>query len=188
MSSLKPTTRKPAAVRRAEILDAAAAQFARTGLAGTSLETIAAGIDVSHPRVVQMFGSKRALFLDALSATYERVGAEFDAAGPVADAPVPLAALGEAYRRLLARDPNVGLLILQGYAASGDESVRTAAARHHTQLERKITTLTAATSFEVRTFIATGLVITVSTALGLRGRRKDEAWAATLLSSFSAET
>ncbi len=188
MTAAGRATRKPAAVRRAEIIDAATVQFARTGLAGTSLETIAADLDVSHPRVVQMFGSKRALFLDVLAATYERVAAEFDAARTASGGRVPLAGLGEAYRRLLARDPDVGLVILQGYAACGEESVRTAAARHHTELERKITALTGATSFEVRTFIATGLTITVSTALGLRGKRKDEAWAATLLSSFSTET
>ena len=164
------TTRKPAAVRRAEIIDAATVQFARTGLAGTSLGAIAADLDVSHPRVVQMFGSKRALFLDVVSTTYARVAAEFDTARTASDGPVPLTALGEVYRRLLARDPHIALVILQAYAACGEESVRTAVARHHTDLERTITALTGATSFEVRTFIATGLIITVSAALGLRSR------------------
>lgn len=183
---VRRTTRKPASVRRAEITEAAAAQFARSGLAGTSLETIAAHVDVSHPRVVQMFGSKRALFLEALSAAYQRLTDEFDEAAATATAqPVPLTVLGDVYRRLLARDRTVGLMILQGYAASGDESVRAEAARHHSDVERRITALTGANSFEIRTFMATGLIITVSAALGLRGQRKDDAWAAALLNSVS---
>lgn len=94
---------------------------------------------------------------------------------------LPLLDLGQAYRRLLVRDGNIALVILQGYAAAGDETVRSAAARHHGDLEKRIATISGANDFDVRTFIATGLVVTVSTALGLRSRRKDDAWAATVL-------
>lgn len=175
--------RKPASERRAEILDAAALQFAETGFAGTSLESIAARVEVSHPRVVQMFGSKRALFLETLSTAYDRICAEFDAAALAnGSGPVPLIVLGAAYRRLLVRDRTVALVILQGYAA-GDEEVRGEAARHHKAIVTKIAALSGADEFGVRTFIATGLVVTVSTALGLPGQRKDEAWAAHVLSS-----
>jgi hypothetical protein len=59
--------RMPAAERRAAILEAATTEFAETGLAGTRLEAIAARAGISHPPVVQMFGSKSAFFLaDAL--------------------------------------------------------------------------------------------------------------------------
>lgn len=175
--------RKPASERRAEILDAAAVQFAETGFAGTSLESIAARVEVSHPRVVQMFGSKRALFLETLSTAYDRICAEFDAAAVAnGSGPVPLIVLGAAYRRLLVRDRTVALVILQGYAA-GDEAVRGEAARHHKAIVTKIAALSGADEFGVRTFIATGLVVTVSTALGLPGQRKDEAWAVHVLSS-----
>jgi AcrR family transcriptional regulator len=132
-----------------------------------------------------MFGSKRALFLEALSRAYERVSAEFErAAGTVPDGRVSLIVLGDAYRRLLVQDQTVALVILQGYAASADESVRIEAARHHTDLERKITALSGADPFEIRTFISTGLILTVSAALGLRGKRQDEASAASLLNSI----
>ena len=54
-----PTARKPESIRRVEIISAAAVEFAETGLAGTRLEAIAARAAISHPRIVQMFGSKR---------------------------------------------------------------------------------------------------------------------------------
>ena len=46
-----PRVYKPAAVRRREIIAAAAIEFAENGLAGTRLEAIAARAEVSHPRV-----------------------------------------------------------------------------------------------------------------------------------------
>lgn len=185
MSSTGPSRnagRKPAALRRAEILTAAAARFAETGFAGTSVEAIAAGVDVSHPRIIQMFGSKQALFLDVVAAAYDRITAEFQAvAHKHPEGAVPLIALGQAYRDLLSSDRTVALVILQGYAASGDSSVRAAVAAHHTALAKTIMALSGVDALDVRTFFATGLIITVSTALDLDDARKDEAWAATLL-------
>jgi AcrR family transcriptional regulator len=176
--------RKPAAVRRVEILDAAAVEFAETGLAGTGLEVIAARAGISHPRVVQMFGSKRALFLDVVEAIFDRVSAAFgDAASRSrgGDSGSSLVALGDAYRRLLQRDRTIALLMLQAYAAAGDEVVREAVARRYLALQRTIADLTGADSLQIRTFFATGLVVTVSTALALPGKRTDATWGAWLL-------
>ncbi|WIX89846.1 helix-turn-helix domain-containing protein [Amycolatopsis sp. DG1A-15b] len=58
--------RLPAAARRAGIIEAADAEFAANGLAGTRLEAIAARAGISHPRIVQMFGSERKLFLEVV--------------------------------------------------------------------------------------------------------------------------
>jgi hypothetical protein len=65
--------RNPASERRAEIMRAADAEFAANGLAGTRLEAIAARVGVSRPRIVQMFGSKRSLFLQVVHAAYDRI-------------------------------------------------------------------------------------------------------------------
>lgn len=179
-----PRTRKPWSVRRAEIISAAAIEFAETGLTGTGLEVIAARAAISHPRIVQMFGSKRALFLELIDANFDRVAATFtdadDALQP-SDARVPLVALGDAYRRLLQRDRTVALLMLQGYAAAGDTVVREAVARRYLQLQNTVAELTGADALQVRTFFATGLVITVSTALALPGKRTDATWGTWLL-------
>jgi len=173
--------RKPASVRRAEITNAAAVEFAETGLAGTRLEAIAARADISHPRVVQMFGSKQALFLAVVDAIFDRIAAAFTAAGTrsrAGDNATPLIALGDAYRRLLQRDRTVALMMLQSYAAAGDEAVRKAVARRHLALQRVVADLTGADELEMRTFFATGLLVTVSTALALPGKRTDAAWGA----------
>jgi AcrR family transcriptional regulator len=178
------TARKPAAVRRMEILNAAVVEFGDTGLAGTGLEAIAARAGVSHPRVVQMFGTKRALFLEVLEAVFDRVDSGFvEAAGRprVAESSSPLVTLGEAYRRILRRDRSVALVMLQGYAAAADDVVQETVSRRYLALQRTVADLTGGNPLQVRTFFATGLVVTVSTALNLSGKRADATWGAWLL-------
>lgn len=176
--------RKAAAVRRLEILEAAAVEFGEGGLAGTGLEKIAARAGVSHPRIVQMFGSKRALFLEVVEVVFGRVTAAFvDAADRPGfdDSTSPLLEMGDTYRRLLQRDRTIALVMLQSYAAAGDEDIRRPVAGHYLALQETIAELTAADALQVRTFFATGLVVTVSTALGLPGKRTDATWGAWLL-------
>ncbi|MEH0419774.1 TetR/AcrR family transcriptional regulator [Streptomyces sp. B21-083] len=167
--------RKPASERRAEIMRAADAEFAANGLAGTRLEAIAARVGVSHPRIVQMFGSKRSLFLDVTHAAFDQIEAAF------ADAEPSLTGLGDAYRSLLQREPTIGLVMLQGYAAAADEPVREAVRERQLRLQEAIAGLTGADAMQVRTFFATGLVFTVSTLLELPDQRADAEWGAWLL-------
>ncbi|WP_206793773.1 TetR/AcrR family transcriptional regulator [Amycolatopsis sp. MtRt-6] len=174
MSDAGPA-RLPAAARRAGIIEAAGVEFAATGLAGTRLEAIAGRAGISHPRIVQMFGSKQKLFLEVVHAAYDRIEAAFAAAEPT------LAALGVAYVRLLQSDPTVGLVVLQGYAAAADEPVREAVRRRHLDLMASIARLTGADALRVLTFFATGLVQTVSTALELPDRRAGTGWSAWVL-------
>jgi AcrR family transcriptional regulator len=172
----KPATvRKPATDRRAEIMKAADAEFAANGLAGTRLEAIAARVGVSHPRVVQMFGSKHSLFLDVVHAAFDRIEAAFAVAEPT------LTGLGDAYRHLLHSEHTIGLVMLQGYAAAADDAVRGAVRQRQLQLQESITQLTGANAMQVRTFFATGLVFTVSTLLELPDQRADAQWGAWIL-------
>ena len=178
-----PTTRKPASERREEIVAAAVVEFAETGLAGTSLEVIAARADISHPRIVQMFGTKRALFLAVIESIFDRIETAFTvaAAGAAGQDTPALVALGSAYRQLLERDRAVGLVMLQGYAAAADSAVREVVAQRYRQLQRTVTALTGADPRAVRSFFATGLVFTVSTVLELPDRQVDTDWAQWLL-------
>jgi AcrR family transcriptional regulator len=178
-----PRVRKPASIRRAEILAAATVEFAETGLAGTRLEVIAARAEISHPRIVQMFGSKQALFLEVVDSVFDRVLAAF--ADAAASGAPQLTTLGDAYRRLLQRDRTVSLVMLQGFAAAGDATVREAVAHRYLALQRAVAELTGADALQVRTFFATGLVATVSTALALPGKRTDARWGAWLLELIS---
>ncbi|KDF01356.1 TetR family transcriptional regulator [Mycolicibacterium aromaticivorans JS19b1 = JCM 16368] len=161
----------------------AAAEFAESGLAGTRLEAIAASAGVSHPRVVQMFGSKRALFLDVVAWIFERVTDAFAAATAAhqAESGPLLVALGDAYRRLLQRDRVVALVMLHAYAASGDATVRDEVAARYLALQHTVADATGADAMGVRTFFATGLLVTVSSALALPGKRTDAQWGAWVL-------
>jgi hypothetical protein len=71
--------------------------------------------------------------------------------------------------------------MLQAYAATGDEVVRETVSRRYLAPQRTIADLTGADTLQVRTFIATGLVVTVSTALALPGKRTDATWGSWLL-------
>ncbi|MGW1269269.1 TetR/AcrR family transcriptional regulator [Streptomyces sp. NPDC002491] len=168
-------SRKPAAVRRAEIMEAADAEFAQKGLSGAGIEAIAARVGISHPRIVQMFGSKRDLFLEVVHAAYDRVETTFQSAEPT------LSALGDAYRQLLQNRPTVGPVLLQAYAAAGDAAVQESVRRRQLDLQQTITRMTGADPMQVRSFVATGLVLTVSTVLDLPGRRTDAEWCAWII-------
>lgn len=174
MSERAPA-RLPAAVRRASILAAAEAEFARNGLAGGRLDAIAERAGISHPRVVQMFGSKKKLFLEIVDVTFDKIEAAFDNAEPT------LIGLGDAYVELLRREHTIGLVMLQGFAGSADPDVQEAVRRRHLALMATIARLTGADPFQVRTFFATGLIQTVSTALELSEQRADTAWSAWIL-------
>lgn len=62
--------RLAAAERKALVLDAARTLFARRGFAETTLDAIARRAGVSRPRVVQLFGSKRAIYEAIAAAAY----------------------------------------------------------------------------------------------------------------------
>lgn len=174
MSESAPA-RLPAAARRTQIIEAAEVEFARNGLAGGRLDAIAERAGISHPRIVQMFGTKKKLFLEVVDVVFAKIEAAFERAQPT------LPALGNAYLKLLRRERTVGLVMLQGYAAAADGDVQEAVRRHHLELMKSIATLTGADASRVRTFFATGLVQTVSTALELSDQRADTAWSAWLL-------
>ncbi|MFB3778164.1 MAG: TetR/AcrR family transcriptional regulator [Bryobacteraceae bacterium] len=59
------------AVRRAQVLQAASAQFAITGLHGTSTVALAKAAGVAKPVVYAHFGSKECLFREAVEANIE---------------------------------------------------------------------------------------------------------------------
>ncbi|MEH0630920.1 helix-turn-helix domain-containing protein [Streptomyces stelliscabiei] len=175
-------TRKPAAVRRAEIMAAADAEFALRGLSGAGIEAIAARVGVSHPRVVQMFGSKLDLFLEVVRAAYDRIETTFESAEPT------LGALGDAYRHLLQGQPTVGAVLLQAYAAAGEEVVKESVRQRQLALQQTVTRLTGADPMQVRSFVATGLVLTVSTVLDLPDRRADAQWGAWIIGLADSPT
>jgi hypothetical protein len=82
---------------------------------------------------------------------------------------------------VLPEPEDVALVMLQGFAASGEVTVRDAVARRYLALQDTVAEPTGADALHVRSFIATGLVVTVSTVLALPGKRTDARWGPWLL-------
>src|SRR6266513_353315 len=69
--------RRTAEERRAEVLQAAVAEFALHGLHGTSTEMIAKRIGISQPYIFRLFPPKKAVFLAAIDQCFDRVETAF---------------------------------------------------------------------------------------------------------------
>src|SRR5216117_997720 len=111
--------RMPAAERREMVLEAAVAEFAVRGLAGTSTEDVARRAGISQPYLFRLFPTKKALFLALVDRCFRQVAAAFEAAAADRVGEDALEAMGDAYHELL-QDRTLLLLQLQAYAACDD--------------------------------------------------------------------
>lgn len=167
------TARKSAEERREQILEAAIEEFAAKGLRGASVEDVAESVGVSQPYVYKLFGTKKGLFLAAMRRVRERVAEAFRRAAE-ADPQNALEAMGRSYdRSLFGRKER--LMLLQGFAASGDEEVREVVGEGYAELWRFVRSTSGASEGEVRVFFAMGMLLTVDAAIGLTERLGSEA-------------
>jgi AcrR family transcriptional regulator len=162
--------------RRESVLAVAIAEFARTGLHGTSTEKIAAGAGISHPYLFRLYRTKKALFLACLERCHERLHETFTRAAEAAGDGDRLEAMGRAYVDLLA-DREMLLLQLQGYAACDDDDVRETASTGYASLWALVERLSGAPEEEVRAFFATGMLLNVAAAMELPQIAGDPGWA-----------
>lgn len=174
-------TRKTAAVRREEVLEAAVKEFARRGLDGTSTEAIARRAGVSQPYLFRLFGTKKELFLATCARCFELVLASFQEAARGREGPEALKAAGRAYGRLL-EDREMLLAQMQMYAACNDSDVRDTARRGFAQLYRSVEEASGASPAELRDFFARGMLMNVAAAMDLPDIcQADDAWVRRLL-------
>ena len=178
-----PRRRLTAAVRHEQVVGAAVLAFAESGYAGTTTDDVARRVGVSQPYVIQLFGTKQALFLAAVDRACDRIETAFrDAAAVQPD----LASLGRAFQALLGQRELL-LVLLHGFAASGDPAIGPVVRRRYGDIYRLVRDLTGADVDQTFTFMATGKLLTVMSALDViapdgRGR---EPWADELMSSLS---
>jgi AcrR family transcriptional regulator len=166
--------RKSAEERREQILEAAVEEFAAKGLRGASVEALAERVGVSQPYVYRLFGTKRDLFLAATRRVCDRVQEAFRKAAE-ADPEGPLGAMGRSYGSSRFGRKEM-LLLLQGFAASGDEEVRERVGERFAELWRFVERTTGASEEEVWRFFAAGMLLTVDAAIGLMERLGKEGW------------
>lgn len=166
--------RVSAEVRREQVLAAAVVEFARTGLAGTSTQTIAERAGISQPYLFRLFPNKKALFLAAANRVHDQIIAEFeDAAGNAAGAEA-MDRMGARYTDLI-HDRSFLLMQLQAYAAADDADIRAVAQAGFRRVWQAIERITGSDADGVRAFYATGMLCNVVTALEID--QLDEPWA-----------
>ncbi len=165
--------RMPAAERRGLVLEAAVAEFAVHGLAGTSTEDVARRAGISQPYLFRLFPTKKALFLALVERCFGRVRDAFtEAAGDLAG-DAALEAMAHAYEVLL-EDRTLLLMQMQAYAACDDPEIRAATRAGYKKLWEMVERITGLPFQRVVDFFAVGMLMNVAAAMDLPS--VDERW------------
>lgn len=163
--------------RREVVVDAAIAEFARTGYHGTPISSVAARAEISQAYVFKLFPGKVNLFVAALDRCYELVEGALSAGAARVNGASPegvLHEMGAAYAELIA---DKSLLMLQVHAQSAADIPEIADAMRHglARVTDFAQSRSGATDDQVQRFMAYGQLCHLITTLELDGR--DGAWA-----------
>lgn len=159
--------------RRQQVLGIAAGEFAAHGLHGASTEAIARSAGITQAYVFRMFGTKKALFLELVSAVFDRFIEGMREAADDKTGLEALAAMGAQYYEMLANRTNL-LLQLQGFAACGDADVQKAVRSNFGRLWDTVAGVTRLEPVTVKTFLAFGMLLNAGAAMD--AATVDAAW------------
>ncbi len=162
-----------AAERRESVLEAAIAEFALHGLAGTSTEDVARRAGISQPYLFRLFPTKKALFLALTERCYQRIGDAFTAAAGDSTGDEALDAMGKEYERLL-EDRTLLLLQMHSYAACEDPDIRAATRAGYKRLWSLVERVSGLPFDRIVAFFAMGMLMNVAAAMDLPA--VDERW------------
>jgi AcrR family transcriptional regulator len=165
--------RMSAAERRELVLDAAVAEFAVHGLAGTSTEDVARAAGISQPYLFRLFPTKKALFLELVERCFRRIADTFTTAAGDRTGQEALTAMADSYELLL-DDRTLLLLQMQIYAACADPEIRVAARAGFKRLWELTERLTGLPFQTVVDFFAVGMLMNAAAAMDLPA--VDERW------------
>jgi AcrR family transcriptional regulator len=176
--------RLTAAERGEEVLRAAAQAFGAAGYAGTKTDEIARLAGVSQPYVIRLFGTKQQLFLATLQLVCDRIEQTFREA---AEEEPTLRSLGSRYEAFLT-ERELLLVLLHGFSASGEPAIGEAVRERFGGIYRLVREVTGASPLETREFLATGMLLTVMTAMQVLGPSAIPLpWAEELIATLGAE-
>ena len=163
-------TRMTATERSAQVLEAAIHAFAETGYAATKTDEIARRAGVSQPYVIRLFGTKQQLFIACMLEVCTRIEQVFRDAdiAPDADTAQALHSLGNGFDIFL-KERELPLILLHGAAASADPAIGDHMRERFGRIYRLIGELTGADTSESRHFVATGMLLTIMTAMQVAG-------------------
>ena len=166
--------RMSASERREQVLNAALAEFAARGLAGTSTEDVGGRAGISQPYLFRLFPTKKGLFLALVQRCFERIAEVFTTAAGDHSGEDALMAMGDAYHQLLA-DRTLLLLQLHAYAACDDPDIRAATRAGFKELWLLVERLSGVSYERIVSFFAVGMLMNVAAAMDLPA--VDERWA-----------
>ncbi len=169
------TPRSTAEERREEILHAAVAQFGRTGLHGTSTETIAQDVGVSQPYLFRLFGTKKELFIESVRWGFDHTITRFgEAAAEATDSHDALRRMGEAYVELIDDRRYLGIQ-LQAYAATDDPEIQAVVEECFGRLVTEIVRHADLTPQQLSFFLGRGMLLNVASSMGVL--QSQDGWA-----------
>jgi AcrR family transcriptional regulator len=160
--------------RRQQVLRIAAEEFASAGLHGGSTEFIARRAGITQAYIFRMFGTKRALFLDVVTAAFDRLTEGMREAAGDGTGIAALAPMGQHYNEMLA-DRTSLLLQLQGFAACGDPEVRDVVRDCFARMWQMIAETTGLEPVTIKAFLAFGMLL--SNGAAIQVAELDEPWA-----------
>ena len=172
------TARRSAGERREQIIEAATAEFAVTGLHGTSTDAIARRVGVSQPYLFRLFGTKKELYLATVERCFTETLDTFRTASEGMRGEDALVAIGRAYLELLGNRARLTAQ-MQAYASCDDPDVREVVRRGYGALAAFVEEVSGASPKRVSDFFAKGMLLNVIAAMDLRSCRA--AWAKRLL-------
>jgi AcrR family transcriptional regulator len=161
------STRQTADERRTAVLAAAITEFARAGYAGTSTDAIASRAGISQPYLFRLFGTKKELFIATYDLVGDRIIRELTKAAEGLDGEEALHAMGGAYLELM-QDPDLLQVQMHGFAAAcGDADIARSCRRTFEVLWHLVDERLGLDEESVRQFFATGMMISVMSAIDL---------------------
>jgi AcrR family transcriptional regulator len=172
------TTRKTADERREAILEAARTEFADHGYEGASTDAIARAAGISQPYLFRLFGTKKDLFIAAEERCFAETLERIRTATEGLTGENALAAIGEAYRTMIAEDPRLLRGQMQAYVACDDAEIREAVCRGFGRIVEFMQSKGGSTS-ATSECVARGMLFNVLVLIGLF--EHDGPWAKQLI-------
>jgi AcrR family transcriptional regulator len=178
-------TRLTAVERRDAVLDAALVEFAATGYAATSTEDIASRAGISQPYLFRLFGTKKELYIAAVSRCFRETLELFQRAAEGLRGEEALHAIGTAYMEQLETDRTRLRMQMQSYAASDDPDIRDAVRAGYGDLVAYVRRVSGAGWPEVWGFFANGMLLNVLASMQINDN--PEPWMTDLLEGCGKE-
>ena len=161
------SSRMTASERRTAVLAAAITEFARSGYAGTSTDSIASRAGISQPYLFRLFGTKKELFIATYELVSDRIIAAMTRAGTGLEGQEAQEAMGAAYGELL-QDPELLQVQLHGFAAApGDPEIAATCRRTFEVLWHLVHERTGISDHEITHFFSMGMMMNVMSAIDL---------------------